>query len=87
MFSVIEAGGVDAGKYTIAFEARNPSGETCGRTSLALVVDNPGDLVRAPCGCGININADELGIWQVVALSDTAQLASIDLMVKQPDAT
>jgi hypothetical protein len=86
VFSVIEAGGADTGEYTIVFEARNPSGEIRARSGLLLAVDEPGDLVRVPCACGLTVEVDELGLWQVIARSDTKQLAAIDVMIKQPDA-
>jgi hypothetical protein len=85
VFCVIEAGGADAGEYTIVFEAHSPSGEVRARESIALVVDEPADLVRVPYTCALEVQADELGLWRVTARSDTRALGAIDLMVKQPD--
>jgi hypothetical protein len=86
IFCVIEAGGADAGEYTIVFEAHSPSGELRARQSIALVVDESAELVRVPYTCALEVEADELGMWRVTARSDTKALGAIDLIVKQPDS-
>jgi hypothetical protein len=86
VFAVIEAGGVDPGEYTVAFEARNPSGEVRATASFALVVEEQGDLVRVPCAFGLEVEVDELGLWRVTARSDMGQLGAIEVMIKQPVA-
>jgi hypothetical protein len=86
VLAVIEAGGVDAGEYTVTFEAHNPSGETRATASFAFVVEQQGDLVRLPWAVGLDVQVDELGLWQVTVRSDKEQLGSIDVMIKQPDA-
>jgi hypothetical protein len=86
VFAVIEAGGVDPGEYTVAFEARNPSGEVRATASFALVVEEQGDLVRVPWAFGLEVEGDELGLWRVTAKSDMGQLGAIEVMIKQPVA-
>ncbi|WP_133160853.1 hypothetical protein [Mycobacterium ahvazicum] len=85
LICVIEAGGVDVGEYTIAFEVHSPSGQKRTRLSLALSIDEQGDLNRIPCHCALSFEVDELGMWRVTALSDVKRLAAIDVLIKQPD--
>jgi hypothetical protein len=83
---VIEAGGVDAGEYTIELDVHSPDGELRATASLALAIDQPADLVRVPFGHTFQIHADQLGLWRFSVRTETTTLAVMDLMIKQPDA-
>ncbi|TDY04845.1 hypothetical protein BCL50_3623 [Mycolicibacterium litorale] len=86
MLVVVEAGGVDAGEYTITIDLHSPDGELRLTASLALVIDEPGDLVRVPFQHTWDFQADQLGVWRISVRSETSTLAVYDLMIKQPDA-
>lgn len=85
VFAVIEAGGVPSGVYTLLFEVIDPSGEVKALSSLALVVDEPAQLVRVPCAFNLTAHVDNFGIWSLVVRSELDELAAIDLMIKPPD--
>jgi hypothetical protein len=80
---VIEAGGADAGEYTVIFELLAPSGAVRASASIAVVVDRPGDIVRLSYVYVLAGSVDEFGIWRIVIKSDVAQLAALDVMVKR----
>src|SRR4029453_3793378 len=79
----IEAGDVPSGEYTVILELRNPSGEVRTRTSLALVVEKSGDVLRIPAYIGLHAPFDEYGVWRLTARSESADLASLDFLVKR----
>lgn len=80
---VIEAGGVEAGEYTVIFELCKPSGHVQTRTSVGLVVERPGDVLRVQYVFELSGTVDVLGVWQIAIRSELALLAVLDLLVKQ----
>lgn len=80
---VIEAGGVEAGEYTIIVELCAPGGAVPMRFSVGLVVERTGDVLRIIYVFELTANVDKFGLWQVQIRSDTATLAVLDVMIKR----
>lgn len=85
---VIEAGGAEAGEYTVIYELCAPSGEVRTRTSVGLVVEEPGDVLRVAHAFDFSGTVDVPGIWQIAIRSEIAPLTTLDVIIKrqgQPD--
>lgn len=78
---VIEAGGVDAGHYSLHVSTQTPAGRECGRVSFPVVVDESGDILRIPQWVILQFRTDGFGPYTFITSSDTDRLASIVLSI------
>lgn len=83
LFTVIEAGDVPAGVYSLRVEVRNPSGELRARARSALVIETAAKQVRVPAAFGLAADIDEYGLWRISVASELVELSAITVMVKR----
>jgi hypothetical protein len=62
LFTVVEAGDVAAGVYSLTVEVCNPSGELRARARPALVIETPGKLVRIPAAFSLDFSCGLVGV-------------------------
>lgn len=80
---ICEAGDLVPGAYTIRLEVRDPSGQLGGGAAFPLTVEEQGDVLRVPVAVPVSVEWTAYGKWTVIAISDVAELARYDLIVKR----
>lgn len=80
---ICEAWDLVPGAYTIRLEVRGPSGQLGGGAAFPLTVEEQGDVLRVPVAVPVSVEWTAYGKWTVIAISDVAELARYDLIVKR----
>ena len=83
VFTVFEAGGIEAGDYTVAIEACNPAGERRGHVRFPVTVEQPGEAVRISRGCDLTVDVDSFGLWEIRICASDAQPVIHTFIVKR----
>lgn len=80
---VVEAGGVEAGHYTIRISAHDPDGKPCGEVKFPVVIEEPGDILRITRWVPLEINLTGYGLHTLTVATDAGVLITHDLAVKR----
>lgn len=80
---VIEAGGVEAGHYTVHVIASGPDGSESGRTRFPVVIEEQGDVLRITRWVPLTMHVAGYGLHTITVTTDTTLLGSIDLAMRR----
>lgn len=80
---VIEAGGVDVGRYTVRIQAHDPDGHKCGGVSFPVVVEEQGEILRIAWWVPLSVRLTGYGLYKLTATTDVSELTAIDFAVKR----
>lgn len=80
---VIEAGGVEAGHYSIHMNASGPDGSESGRTRFPVVIEERGDILRLTRWVPLTLRVKEYGLHTITVMTDKTDLTSLDLAIKR----
>lgn len=81
--TIVEAGSVPEGEYTLRYVLTGPDGATRLEKSYGIAVTKVGDVARLAMTVPLTVSVDAFGVWKVSVCSDEECLAEYKFVMKR----